>query len=54
MDWAASIKFAPLFDTDTISPAQLRDYADQWQAPFNRLMRIELLKIVAAGLYFVD
>ncbi len=51
LDWAASVKLAPLFDT--ADPPKVRDFADQLKVPFSHRMRRELHQIVAAGLYFV-
>ncbi|HUW15062.1 MAG TPA: AAA family ATPase [Anaerolineae bacterium] len=53
MDWAASVKLAPLFDTDTISPEHLQDFADGLTEPFDKLMRQELLQIVSLGQFYV-
>lgn len=54
MDWAASLKFAPLFEADTIGPAQLEAFAHGLQPPFKEFMRRELLKIAASGLFYVE
>jgi 5-methylcytosine-specific restriction enzyme B len=54
MDWAASVKLAPLFDTDTILPVDLEEYAKSLPSPFSGEMRRELLGIVASGLYYIE
>jgi 5-methylcytosine-specific restriction enzyme B len=54
MDWAASVKVAPLFDTDTVLPVDLEEYARNLPAPFSGQLRRELLGIVASGLYYVE
>lgn len=54
MDWAVSVKLAPLFDTDTISPGGLEEFANSLEDPFNSLTRRELLQIVAVGQYYVE
>jgi len=53
MDWAASVKLAPLFDADTITPEQLQDFAGGLTEPFDKLMRQELLQIVSLGQFYV-
>lgn len=54
MDWAASVKLAPLFDADTISPADLERYVtNALQPPFDMLMRRELRRILSSGMYYV-
>lgn len=52
LDWAASVKLAPQFDTD-LRPDALRRFAEDLPAPFNQALRKELLQIVSAGLYYV-
>jgi MoxR-like ATPase len=54
IDWAASLKLAPLFDSDTISPTDLERYALNLPSPFNQKTRRELLTIVSAGQYYVE
>ena len=54
MDWAASVKLAPLFDADTIIPNELEQFIDSLPAGFREHTRRELRSIVAAGMYFVD
>jgi len=54
IDWAVSIKLAPLFDADTVNVAELDDFAKALPEPFNHLTRKEIQQIVAAGLYFVE
>jgi MoxR-like ATPase len=53
LDWAASVKIAPLFDADTINPTDLEDFAQKLPIPFNERMKRELLQIASAGLYYV-
>lgn len=54
MDWAATLKLAPLFDADTVSPSLLEQFANGLATPFHNRMRRELLQIVAAGTYYVE
>jgi len=54
IDWAASVKLAPLFDTETISPTELEDFASALSEPFTALLPRELLLIAAAGQHFVE
>jgi 5-methylcytosine-specific restriction protein B len=54
LDWAASVKLAPLFDTGSVNYAQLIQYADGLPAPFDRRFRRELKQLVAAGGYYVE
>jgi hypothetical protein len=51
-DWAASVKLAPLFDTD-LRPDVLKRFAEGAPGPFDGAFRRELLQIVSAGLYYV-
>lgn len=53
MDWAASVKLAPLFESDVLGPEQLSTLAKSLSAPFNDLLRRELLMISASGMHFV-
>lgn len=53
MDWSASVKLTPLFDTDTISPTDLEQFADSLSTPFDHNFKRELQQIVAAGQYYV-
>jgi hypothetical protein len=54
MDWAASVKLAPLFDADTITENDLKSFAEKLGSPFDNWTKRELMQIVAAGSYFVD
>ncbi len=54
IDWAASIKLAPLFDSDVVAPEAMKELATTVASPFNRATRRELLGIVAAGEHFVE
>lgn len=53
MDWAISMKLAPLFDTDTIAPSDLLAFASALKPPFDAHTRRELQRILAEGLYYV-
>lgn len=53
MDWAASVKLAPLFESDILGPEQLSTLAKSLSAPFNDLLKRELLMISASGMHFV-
>lgn len=53
MDWAASVKLAPLFESDVLGPEQLSTLAKSLSAPFNDLLKRELLMISASGMHFV-
>jgi 5-methylcytosine-specific restriction protein B len=52
LDWACSVKLAPLFETDLESPEKLRVFADVLRSQFPQFAR-ELLRIESAGLYAV-
>jgi hypothetical protein len=54
MDWAASAKLAPLFDSDAVSPASLVAFAESMEAPFNATFSRELKEIAVAGGGFVE
>lgn len=53
MDWAASVKLAPLFESDVLGPEQLSSLARGLTAPFDELLKRELLIISASGMHFV-
>lgn len=53
MDWAASVKLAPLFESDVLGPEQLSALAKGMSSPFDELLRRELLIISASGMHFV-
>lgn len=54
LDWAVSVKIAPLFDTDVVAPEVLQEFALTLASPFDRATKRELLGIVAAGMHFVE
>lgn len=54
LDWAVSVKLAPLFDTDVVAPEVLQEFAGSLPTPFDKATRKELLGIVAAGMHFVE
>ncbi|MBN9659282.1 MAG: AAA family ATPase [Acidobacteria bacterium] len=54
LDWAASVKIVPLFDTDVVAPEALKEFAGTLTEPFDKATRRELLGIVAAGMHFVE
>jgi 5-methylcytosine-specific restriction protein B len=53
IDWAASVKLAPLFDADTVTEADLEQFAEGLTAPFSQVTKRQLLAIAAAGLYYI-
>jgi hypothetical protein len=53
LDWAASVKLAPLFESDVVGPEQLSTFARGLAAPFSNQLRRELLVIAASGMHFV-
>lgn len=53
LDWAASVKLAPLFESDVVGPEQLATFAHGLVAPFSNQLRRELLVIAASGMHFV-
>jgi len=53
MDWAASVKLVPLFESDVLGPDQLSKLALALPPPFDKQMKRELLVIAAAGMHFV-
>jgi MoxR-like ATPase len=53
MDWAASVKIAPLLDSDTINNEDLERLAASLATPFNRRFRSEIMQIASAGMYYV-
>lgn len=54
LDWAVSVKLAPLFDSDTIGETALEDFAAALKAPFDVQLRRALLQIVASGTYYAE
>jgi len=53
IDWAASVKLAPLFDAD-LRPDLIRTFAASLGGPFDNGLKRELLQIVSSGLYYVE
>ena len=53
MDWASSIKLAPLFEADTVELDKLADFAAQLSDPFDGQTRARLTEIVSAGSGFI-
>jgi hypothetical protein len=53
LDWAASVKLVPLFESDVLSPDQLVDFANNLRSPFDKLTKRELMVIAAAGMHYV-
>lgn len=53
IDWAASLKLAPLFEADTINGAVLANFANKLPKPFDERTKSEIKKIAAAGMYFI-
>jgi MoxR-like ATPase len=54
LDWAASVKIVPLFDSDVVANEVLKDFTQTLTSPFDKATRRELLGIVAAGMHFVE
>lgn len=54
LDWAVSVKIAPLLDTDVVAQDVLKQFAGTLTTPFEKATRRELLGIVAAGMHFVE
>jgi 5-methylcytosine-specific restriction protein B len=52
-DWAASVKLAPLFETDLEGSDKLAAFAATLPAPFAHRFRRELERVAAAGLGYV-
>ena len=53
IDWSASVKLAPLFESDVLGPDQLSKFASGLTTPFWDQFRRELLIIAASGMHFV-
>lgn len=53
LDWAASVKLAPLFESDVLEPEQLLNFANALPEPFSNQFRRQLLIISASGMHFV-
>ena len=53
IDWAASVKLAPLFESDVLGPDQLVKFAKELPLPFSNQLARQLLIIAASGMHFV-
>lgn len=53
IDWAASVKLAPLFESDVLEPDQLVKFASALPHPFSNQFARQLLIIAASGMHFV-
>jgi MoxR-like ATPase len=53
LDWAASVKLAPLFDAGSVNRGKLAHLAQSLSAPFDALTRRALLEIESDGLFYV-
>jgi len=53
IDWAASVKLAPLFESDVLGPDQLVKFARDLPLPFSNQFARQLLIIAASGMHFV-
>lgn len=53
IDWAASVKLAPLFESDVLEPDQLVKFAGSLRSPFSNQFARQLLIIAASGMHFV-
>lgn len=53
LDWAASVKLAPLFESDVLEPDQLVKFASALPHPFSNQFARQLLIIAASGMHFV-
>ncbi|POR47042.1 dynein-related subfamily AAA family protein [Paraburkholderia eburnea] len=53
IDWAASVKLAPLFESDVLEPDQLENFAKNLPSPFSNQFARQLLIIAASGMHFV-
>lgn len=53
LDWAASVKLAPLFEADSVNPNSLKQLARVLPPAFSPLFSRALLETAAAGLYHV-
>ena len=54
MDWAASVKLAPLFEADAVAPARLIVFAEALGKPFDTRFRAALREITSAGTAYVS
>lgn len=53
IDWAASVKLAPLFESDVLDPDLLIKFSKTLPLPFSKYFAHQLLMIAASGMYFV-
>jgi 5-methylcytosine-specific restriction enzyme B len=53
IDWAASVKLAPLFESDVLEPDHLISFAQALPVPFASQFARQLLIIAASGMHFV-
>lgn len=53
IDWAASVKLAPLFESDVLEPDQLVKFSEVLPSPFSSQFARQLLIIAASGMHFV-
>lgn len=53
IDWAASVKLAPLFESDVLGPDQLIKFARDLPSPYSNQFARQLLIIAASGMHFV-
>lgn len=54
LDWATSVKLAPLFDAGSVNREKLARLAGSLTAPFSELTRRALLEIESDGLFYVE
>src|SRR5690606_8040137 len=52
IDWAASVKLAPLFESDVLEPGELERFARTLPSPFSSQFARQLLIIAASGMHF--
>lgn len=53
IDWAASVKLAPLFESDVLDSDQLIKFSRELPSPFSGQFARQLLIIAASGMHFV-
>jgi 5-methylcytosine-specific restriction protein B len=54
LDWAASVKLAPLFDAGSVNRDKLAHLAESLTEPFRRLTRRAIREIESDGLFYVE
>ncbi len=54
LDWASSVKLAPLFDAGSVNRDKLAHLAQSLSAPFDSLTRRAMLEIESDGLFYVQ